>query len=203
MKVIGLTGPSGSGKGLFGTFLLRNNVPVADTDAIYHEITGGVGPCMDALRQRFGDAIAKEDGSLNRPVLASIVFCGGEEQAMRCKDLNEITHGYVLREVRIWLAEQRAKGKAWACVDAPLLVESGFHRECDVTVSVLAPKELRLSRIMTRDSISREAALARISSQKTDDFYRQNSDFIIENEGTEEELFARAETVLQKIFSLG
>ena len=199
MIVIGLTGPTGSGKGLFGSYLLKNGVPVADTDAIYHEITGGPGPCMEALQDRFGDSIVREDGSLNRPVLASIVFCGGEEQALRWRDLNEITHDFVLREVRIWLAEQRAKGKRAACVDAPLLVESGFHRECDVTVSVLAPPEIRLRRIMARVSISREAALARISSQKTDDFYRQNSDFVIENEGTEEAFFAKAEWILLKI----
>ena len=201
MKIIGLTGPTGSGKGLFGSYLMQRDIPVADTDAIYHEITGQNGPCMEALRRRFGDAIANADGSLNRPRLASVVFCGGEEQALRCRDLNEITHGFVLREVRVWLAMQRAKGKIAACVDAPLLVESGFHLECDVTISVLAPVEIRLSRIMTRDSISKEAALARISSQKPDDFYRQNSDFVIENRETEVELFQKAEEVLQQILA--
>ena len=202
MKVIGLTGPTGSGKGVFGSFLLEKGIPVADTDAIYHGIVGKDGPCMAALRARFGDEIAKADGSLDRPRLASIVFCGGEEQKVRCLALNEITHGHVLREVRVWLAEQKAKGAVAACVDAPLLVESGFHRECDATVSVLAPKDVRLSRIMARDSLSEAAALARISSQKTDDFYRQNSDFVIENEGTEEEFREKAAETLRKILAL-
>jgi dephospho-CoA kinase len=199
MKVIGLTGPTGSGKGVFGSYLSEKGIPVADTDAIYHGIIGKDGPCMEALRARFGDEIAKADGSLDRPRLAAIVFCGGEEQAVRCRALNEITHGYVLREVRLWLAEQREKGMPAACVDAPLLVESGFHRECDVTVSVLASKAVRLSRIMARDSISEAAAISRISSQKSDDFYRQNSDFVIENEGTEEEFRQKADEALERI----
>ncbi len=82
------------------------------------------------------------------------------------------------------IAELSEKGVPCVLVDAPTLIESGFHRECDAVISVLASPELRLSRIISRDSLSEAKASARVSAQKDDDFYRSHSDLVLINNGS-------------------
>ena len=196
MTVIGLTGPTGSGKGAVGELLQLRGIPVLDTDQTYHSIVSGESECVGELASRFGGEVRTENGALDRKKLASIVFCGGEEQVIRCRDLNAITHKYVLREVRVWLACCRARGASVAVVDAPMLFESGFHRECTAVLSVVAEADVRLARICERDGISQERALERIRAQKDVSFYKENSDYVIENSGTLGELEARVEDFL-------
>lgn len=192
MIVIGLTGPSGSGKGTVGNYLANLGIPVIDTDAVYHKLIQEDTACLRELVQSFGTEILLPCGGLDRKKLAAIVFCGGAQQDENCAMLNRITHRYVLQEVRVWLAACRAQEKKAAVVDAPLLFESGFHKECGLVLSVLAEEDLRIKRICRRDGISKEAALARISAQKPDEFFRQNSDFVIEN--NQDEAFVAEQT---------
>lgn len=199
MTVIGLTGPSGSGKGEVGKVMAAAGIPVLDTDAVYHALTDEPSPCTQALAEAFGTEILQEDGSLDRKRLAAAVFCGGDVQAGRCAVLNRITHAFVLKEVRVWLARMRALEMPAAVVDAPMLFESGFDRECAQVVSVLAPEETRLTRIMARDGLSRERALARLHAQKDAAFYRAHSDICIENTGTLEQLRQNAAVLAERL----
>ena len=97
------------------------------------------------------------------------------------------------------LAAFRAQEKRAAVVDAPLLFESGFDRECQAVVSVLAKKDLRIARILARDHISEAEAEKRISAQKSDDFFRQNSDFVIENNDDEEKAQKQTEEICRAL----
>ena len=68
-------------------------------------------------------------------------------------------------------------------VDAPQLFESGFDRECGFILSVLAPFEMRLARVMARDGLSEARARARLEASHTDDFFRKRSDAVMINNG--------------------
>ena len=72
---------------------------------------------------------------------------------------------------------------AAVAVDAPLLFESGYGDECDVTLAVLADRDLRRERIMVRDGLPSEAADARLNAQKPDEFYTERADYVIRNDG--------------------
>ena len=202
MRILGLTGPSGAGKGTVGAALSRLGFPVLDTDAVYHTHISGDTPCTRALALAFGSEILCEDGSVDRRRLAAVVFCGGEAEREQKARLNAITHGYVLATCDEWLEEQKAKGVACAVIDAPLLIEARMHERCDLVLAVLAPYELRLARILARDGIPEAAARARLDAQPKEDFYRAHADLVFVNDGDEEGATAFAQTVADAVTQL-
>ena len=198
MIIIGLCGGSGSGKGSVCKIFSEFGIPCIDTDAVYREITSAPGECLTALQNEFGIEIITESGTLNRKKLASIVF-SGEDSKLRLERLNEITHKYILDETKRRLDNYRTMGAAAAIVDAPVLFESGFDRECDVIVLVVAERELRITRIMSRDGITRKEAEQRINSQISDDELMLRCDYMIRNDYDLSYLKQEVKTVLKKI----
>lgn len=196
MKTIGLCGGSGSGKGAVSAILAQMNIPSVDADQVYRELTSSDTLCLRELAAEFGDGIIS-NGMLDRRALADIVF----SDHSRLIRLNAITHKHILDGIRLILSELRDQGYNMAVVDAPLLFESGFDKECHAVVAVIADKNLRLKRITERDSITVEAAEKRISSQVSDEFLLANSDFLIVNNGTLDELRTNTEFVFNKIIN--
>ena len=194
MFVIGITGPSGAGKGAASGYLVSKNVSVIDADAVYHSVISPPSDCLDELVSHFGRQILDDSGALNRAALAKLVF--GQENRERLELLNKITHKYVVARIRE-LTEKYAISGANACaIDAPLLIEAGLTDDCDLTVAVLAEKEIRAARIARRDGIDTSLAMSRINSQKPDEYYARGSDAVIYNNGTLEELYAALGKVL-------
>lgn len=179
MQIIGLTGPSGAGKGTVASLFAGFGVPSVDTDAVYHELLIPPSPCLCELAAHFGRSILTDEGTLNRPALSALVFAPGQEEELRA--LNRITHRHILAETRR-LTEYRTAGVAAVLVDAPQLFESGFDAECDRILSVLAPYEVRLSRIMARDGLNRAQAEARLKVAHSDAFFREHSDAVLVND---------------------
>ena len=177
MLVIGLTGPTGAGKGAVAQLLRAYGLPVIDADAVYHALLVPPSPCLDALTTRFGRAILREDGTLDRQRLGAIVFSDTDALS----DLNAIAHRYVMADIRAALEQWRAEGVRAAVIDAPQLFEAHADELCNTVVSVLADRDLRVERIMARDGIDAESALKRIRAQRSDDYFRSNSDYVIEN----------------------
>ncbi len=181
MLIIGLTGPSGAGKGHIASLFTRYGIPSIDTDAVYHALLLPPSECLHELVDRFGSSILSVDGTLDRRALAALVFAPGASEML--SDLNTITHRHVLRVVRCRITELERAGSPAVLVDAPQLYESGFDRECDRVLAVLAPREVRLSRIMERDGLDNTRAAARLDAQKPDDFFRSRADAVIVNDG--------------------
>ena len=195
MLVIGLTGPSGAGKGEVASVFRSYGIPVIDADEVYHALLTPPSPCLDALCARFGTEILKNDGTLDRPCLGSIVFSDPAALA----DLNAISHRYVMEDIQQWLDSLRKSDTAVAVIDAPQLFEAGADKLCASIVAVLADRETRATRIMARDGIDRESAMRRINAQKSDAFFREKSDFVIENDASVDSIAPLVRDVLYRL----
>ena len=197
MKVIGLCGGSGSGKGLACRFFAQFGIKIIDTDGIYHTLTSTAGDCLQEIENAFGTSVIK-DGALDRRLLANIVFSSPDKLSL----LNSITHKHILNEARRRIDAFRENGAIGVIIDAPLLFESGFDKECDATVAICADTDIRILRITQRDGISREHAVRRIQSQKSDEWLRGKCDYVIENNGTFADLERSVMNLTKKIFDI-
>ncbi len=182
MRVIGLCGGSGAGKSTAQAYFADLGIPGIDTDLLYRDLTVAASPCTEALAEAFGKEILLPNGGLDRRALSALVFCGGEAQNEHLGRLNRITHTVILAECRKWLREQENKGVKAALINAPLLFESGFDKECDLTLAILSSPHAKCQRIMKRDELDEETALRRLSSQHSDEFLMNNTDFQIVND---------------------
>ena len=132
---------------------------------------------------------------IDRRALGGIVF---NDPAAR-EQLNAITHRYVMEEVKGQMERLRREDVPVAVFDAPQLFEAGAHKACGAVVSVLAERGLRLERIMARDGITAEAAMRRILAQKSDEFFKTHSDYIVENNGALESLTPQVHRILKEL----
>ena len=195
MKVIGLCGGSGSGKGTVSSIFKKHGIPSIDTDAVYREMTSDDSPCMQALKDAFGNEIVNADGGLDRAGLAAVVFGNAE----KLKLLNRIAHSFILDETRRILGEYRSAGYEAAIVDAPVLYESGFDSECDTVICVVADTDVRVRRIIQRDGISLDAAMKRIKNQMSNEELMSRSRYVINNNGNLEELTSEVDKLAKII----
>lgn len=178
LTVIGLTGNSGSGKGYVCDLLAKKGIKSIDTDRIVHELYKGTNDCTMKLREIFGDGVFKPNGEVDRQRLGQLVFA--DRNAL--DRLNKIVHFYVERAVCDIIDSYRSSGEQIAVIDAPMLFESGLDKKCDVTVAVIASRDTLIGRIMSRDKITCDCAIARLANQHDADFFRKNCDFVIIND---------------------
>ncbi len=197
MKVIGLCGGSGSGKGVVSALFRTYGFFSIDTDDVYHELISHTSDLTIELTEAFGKEILSL-GKVDRKALSAIVF-SGDNSSEKLELLNKITHKHILDEVRERLFRYKSEGARYVIVDAPLLFESGFDKECDIIISVIADKATRICRIMQRDDISYDAAERRLMSQIDDNWLSENSDFIIENNLDKAALAATVEKIYKQI----
>ena len=180
MKIIGVTGPSGAGKGAVSEYMMTaHGFKIIDADKVYHDIISAPSDCVSELAENFGKEIINDNGGIDRKTLSKMVF--GEENKEKLLLLNKITHKYVVSEINGLIDKYSKEGAEVCVIDAPLLIEAGVDEMCDYVIAVVAPKELRAKRIAARDGIDEEAALLRINSQKPYSFYEEKCDFILQN----------------------
>ena len=177
MKIIGLTGLTGAGKSTVAQKLMAYGCYHIDADKVAREVINSNENVKNKLKERFGDDVINSDGTTNRPLLASRAFA--DEKSTN--DLNAITHPAVTEEIKSIIGDMEEVGYRGVIIDAIALFESGEDALCDFTVAVVAPKEIRLERIMKRDNITEEKALERINAQKDESFFTSRADFVLWN----------------------
>ena len=177
MRVFGLTGKSGAGKSYAAAIFEKNGFYIVDGDVIAREITLSGSPVLGRLSERFGKDIVRDDGSLDRKLLAERAFSSEENRLA----LNEITHGEIDKVISEKLEEAEKEGYSFALIDAAALLESPSKKRCEKIIVVHAEKNVRLKRIMGRDGIDEKDALIRINAQKDDEYYLSSADYVIEN----------------------
>lgn len=182
MKILGLTGPSGAGKGAAAAIFAKYGIPSIDTDAVYHELLEKNADLIAELTDAFGKQILDGNGRVDRKKLGAIVF-GQENTPTLLHTLNTITHKYVMAKTHEMAQEHEKNGARALLIDAPQLFEAHIEGECDLILGVLADRETRKARIMARDGISEEAATRRMNAQRPDDFYCGACHHILTNDG--------------------
>ena len=166
----------------------------ADADAIARQILEPGEPALSEVARAFGGDLLKEDGSLDRALLASRVF-GGEGADERVARLNAITHPLI--EARAWSILRGAPEGSLAGYDIPLLIEGDHADRFDAVVIVDAPIEERVKRLEGR-GVAPEDARARIRAQASSQDRRAIATIWIDNEGSAEDLEAAARLVYER-----
>ncbi len=191
MKVIGVTGNSGSGKSSASDYFKNKGGFVIDLDRIGHGIYENE-KCLKEVRSKIpGDFI--EDGKVVRSKLSSIVF----SDYVILKKLTSITDKYIYNETKEIL--KNCKDAKFAILDGALIFDSKVLKLCDSIIVVDAKIDTKISRIMNRDKISYDMAFKRINSQKDYSQYKHHSKFVILNDNTKEEFREKIGDILDKI----
>lgn len=172
-KIIGLTGGIGSGKTTLATYIESLGIPVFIADDEAKKLMQSA-EVLGEIKAIFGETIF-ENRQLNRQELAAIVFSNPE----KLSQLNGIIHPAVKKQFKIWLDQNQSA--PFVVYEAAILFESGSYQNCDYIITVTAPLEDRIARVMQRDNSSREQVLNRINAQWTDELRAAKSNFIIEN----------------------
>lgn len=194
-KIIGLTGQSGAGKSTVSELLKAKGAVVINADALAHTALK-TEKCKENLRHAFGGGIFDKKGEVVRKALARAAFSSKENT----EKLNKATHPVITELAEKEFEYYRAQGEEVVIFDAPTLFESGLNELCTVVVSVIADKNIRAQRIMQRDNLSFEDAQLRLNAQHGDGFYTEKSRFVIENNGSQEELLEKAEELSRELF---
>ena len=177
-KIIGLTGGIGSGKTTIANEFRSLGVPVYIADDEARKLMQS-SDVIDAIKIVFGHAVF-DDNQLNREKLAQIVFNDPE----KLEQLNAIVHPAVKKHFSEWILNQ--KESPFIIYEAAILFESGGYKNCDLIITVTAPLEIRIQRVMERDKTTREQVLKRINMQWNDEKRILKSDFVIKNTNIEE-----------------
>ncbi len=177
MKIIGITGQSGAGKSTVCKLFAKYGIPCVNTDKVYHSMLCQNSALVCELVREFGLEITDWTGGIHRPTLAKIVFSSKE----KLEALNKIAHFHILSRSREMIKQYETEGFDAVAVDASQLFESGFDKECDMTLAVTAERETLVDRIVLRDTISREAAEKRLANQYSADYFKEKCTYVIEN----------------------
>ena len=196
---IAIDGPSGAGKSVVSDIFAEHGLPIINADDVYHSLLTPPSECLSELVYAFGPQILTPSGTLDRKALGNLVFSDGE----LLTQLNEITHKYVMSAIRKRLDDWRREEVLAAVLDAPQLFEAGANKDCNIIVSVLADKETRINRIMRRDGVDRDRAIQRIDAQKSDEFFRKHSDYVIENNGGVASIYPIIQRILTETGVIG
>lgn len=192
MKILGLTGGSGTGKSAACTAFARLGCGVIDADATYRTLCDTCEPMLKGIQNVFGDVFST-DGKLDRKKLGAIVFA----DAQKLQQLNAITHPYIRQAARDAFAAYSKRGCLLCIYDAPVLFEGQMETLCDKTCAVLAARNTRIARIMARDAITEEYAALRIDAQKDDAFYRERCDYIVQNDADLDTLYTQVRKIYE------
>ena len=179
--IVGITGGTGCGKTTALNAFADLGGYIIDCDALYHHLLSTDQKMLSAINARFPGVVT--EGCLDRKALGNIVFADSDA----LNDLNRITHAFIIDAIKAQLSSH----KGHIAIDAIALLESGLGKLCDVTVAITAPEADRIQRIVARDGISPDYAKKRIAAQKDQDYFRENCDHILENQGTKEDFYAK------------
>ena len=178
MTIIGVTGGTGCGKTTALNAFAERGALVLDCDAVSHELLETNAELLSEIEARFPGVV--ENGILARKRLGAIVF----QDAAALRDLNAITHRFISEAVQTRLTDFARSGGRAAVIDAVALIESGIGDLCDTVIGVTAPRQARIRRIMAREGITESYAAARVDAQKSDEWYAEHCDQILDNSGT-------------------
>lgn len=183
IPVVGIVGGIGSGKSAVARWVGSGaNVRVIDADRLGHEALLATD-VKSALRQQFGDDIFDSQGEVQRGILSRRVFGDSEQHRAERHCLEQIVHPEIERRIADEIARAEQDGNEAVLLDAPVLLEAGWQRQCDAVVFVDAPDEVRRHRVQQRSGWTAEELRRREASQLSLPEKRKCSDAVVSNAG--------------------
>lgn len=196
MLIVGLTGGVASGKSIVSQILKEEGAYLVDADQIARELVQPRRSTCKKLIKAFGKEILQKDGSIDRKRLAVKVFSDPKQRG----HLNRILHPQIKKEMgRQLKAIGRKDPKAIVVIDAPLLIETGDHREMDKVIVVTSTVAQQMERLKKRAGMEQKEARRIIASQIPTEEKLKVADFVIRNEGSLEETARRTRRVFQEL----
>ena len=172
-KIIGLTGGIGSGKTMVANYMKSLGIPVYIADEEAKKIMD-TQEVVKLVQNAFGNTVINNN-KINREQLAKLVFNNPEQ----LQKLNAIIHPIVKQNFDNWVKNQH--NVPFVVKEAAILFESGGDQYCDSIITVTAPLEIRLERVIQRDKTNRKSVLDRMKNQWSDEKKIENSDYVIHN----------------------
>jgi dephospho-CoA kinase len=190
MLVAGLTGSIATGKSTVSAILRDLGAFIVDADQAARQVVAPGMPAWERIVRVFGREILEKSGEIDRESLGRIVF---DDAAMRAL-LEEAVHPEVMRfmDERV-SAIRETSPLAVVILDVPLLIETGMHKGVSEVIVVYCPEDLQIQRLMVRDNINKEEALARVKAQLSIEEKRRYASLVIDNSASQEETRTQVE----------
>ena len=196
MLIVGLTGGVASGKTTVSQVLKEEGAYIIDADQIARDLVQPHQPAWNELIRTFGKEILQGDGSIDRKKLADKVFADPNQRKL----LEQILHPLITEEMDRRTRELRQENpEAIAVIDAPLLIEVGYHRKVDKLIVVISTQTQQIERLKERDGISTEEAMRILASQIPLEEKAKLADYVIRNEGSLADARERVKEVFQEL----
>jgi len=177
MKKIGITGGIASGKSTIKDMLVRMNYHVIDSDKIASTLLDVGTPQYQKIITYFGEGVLNPNKTINRKILADIIF----HDYGKKETLNRIIHPEVRKIIQIELDHFERLGELLIFIDVPLLYEAKFEDMFHKVIMVYVDEKIQLKRLMERDNITEDYALAKIQSQMSMKEKKKRADYVIDN----------------------
>lgn len=191
--IIGLTGSIASGKSTVAKMITALGLPIVDADIVARDVVEPGAETLTLIAEQFGQDILLEDGTLNRVKLGDIIF----HEPSKRKILNDIMHPAIRQEMLRQRDAYIEAGNKHVVMDIPLLFESKLQHYVERIIVVSVSEEVQLRRLMKRNNLSKEDALARMHSQLPMSVKEKGADAVIYNN----ENLGQTEEQLKKILT--
>jgi dephospho-CoA kinase len=180
MLRVALTGGIATGKSYCAARFAAKGVPIADADLLARDVVRPGTPGLAAIVKRFGAAVLRDDGALDRARLGGVIFA----DAIGRRDLEAIVHPAVYEALEGWLRRAEISGARLAIADIPLLYETGRERDFDRVIVAACRPETQRARLQARDGLSEEDAARRLAAQMSIEEKAKRADYVIRTDGT-------------------
>jgi dephospho-CoA kinase len=196
MILVGLTGGIGAGKSTVSTLLAEHGAVIVDGDVVARDLQSPGSPVLDRMAERFGSQIIFDDGSLDRPAVAKIVF--SDKEALR--DLNAIVHPAMQAEITRQIEAQRDTDRV-VVLDFPLLGENP-RKDLRATIVVDIPVEIAVERLVEQRGMDEDDARARIASQVSREQRVETATHVLDNSGDVDALGRQVDQLWAELLAL-
>lgn len=195
--ILGLTGGIGCGKSMAAAYLSELGAVHVDADGISRALTQPEGAALQPIRERFGDKVFHEDGTLDRAALAELVF-GNKDNKIA---LEAILHPMIQARIMDRIENAAVEQAPVVILDVPLLFETGMDALCDEVWAVSVPENVQLERVLERDGLSVDAARARIAGQMAMEERNNRADKVIMTDRPFEDTRAELSRLYSKLLN--
>lgn len=175
--IVGLTGGIGSGKSTVAKIFAQLKVPIYDADTEAKKLLDSDKKLHADLVELLGKSVETSEGKIDRAAMAGLIF----KQKNLLVEVNALVHPAVAKHFQKWYGSGKS---TYVIREAAILFESGSYKDCDAVITIFAPVDVRIARVMKRNGISKSEVESRISNQWPEEEKLKRADFVVYNDGS-------------------